>query len=90
MIYHVRFSKRIPILVTKNHHTILSYWNSFDADIPAKKQEVFAYLHHNGKYDWYHVSLINENIITEPLEFYFAKQKTAEQDTNNHASSNGS
>ena len=86
VIYHVRFSKRIPILVTKNHHTILSYWNSFDTDIPAKKQEVFAYLYHNGKYDWYHVSLTKQGkIITQLLSVYFKEQKAAKPDTNNKA-----
>ncbi len=79
----------IPVLITFKSYCYDSFGVSYE-DIPAKDQEVFAYLHHNGKDAWYHVSLINGNIITEPLEFYFAKQKTAEQDTNNHASSNGS
>ena len=85
VIHHVRFSKRIPVLITVKSSYDMDYdytdeennfpsndFYSFDTDIPAQEQEIFAYLYHNGKNDWYHVSLTEQGkIITQLLSVYF-------------------
>lgn len=99
MIQHIRFSKRIPVLITvkssydmdydytdKGNEFPSNHFYSFDTDIPAQEQEIFAYLYHNGKNDWYHVSLTEQGkIITQLLSVYFKEQKAAKPDTNNKA-----
>ena len=91
--------KGIPVLITvkssydmdydltnEEDESPSKYHTLFFDDIPAKEQEVFAYLYYNGKNDWYHVSLTEQSkIITKLLSVYFKEQKVAKPDTNNKA-----
>ena len=62
-----------------------NHFYSFDTDIPAQEQEIFAYLYHNGKNDWYHVSLTEQDkIITKRLAVWVKEQKAATLDTKNN------
>ena len=85
----IRGGAKIPVLITVK---LSSYedWEFIDLDsplqhilpfyenIPAAEQEVFAYLRHNGEYDWYHVSLTEQGkIITQLLSAYLKEKNAA-------------